>query len=134
MRRFQTTADEPQAAVNLTPMLDVVFIMLIFFIVTAVFVREQGLPVNPPDPARVDPVENKQQPIVIELHANRRLRIAGKDVDERLLDAQLARLHAERPEAAVVLRPAADSSTDLVVSVMDSARKVGIYNIKFASS
>jgi len=134
MRRFQTTADEPQAAVNLTPMLDVVFIMLIFFIVTAVFVREQGLPVNPPDPAQVDPVENKQQPIVIELHANRRLRIAGKDVDERLLDAQLARLHAERPEAAVVLRPAADSSTDLVVSVMDSARKVGIYNIKFASS
>ena len=57
MRRFISTTEEPAAAVNLTPMLDVVFIMLIFFIVTAVFVREQGLPVNPPDPANsVDPI------------------------------------------------------------------------------
>ena len=133
MRRFVTTTDEPHAAVNLTPMLDVVFIMLIFFIVTAVFVREQGLPANPPDPAYVDPIENPEPPIVIELHANRRLRIAGKDVDERLLEAQLVRLHAQRPEAAVVLRPAPDSSTDILVTVMDSARKSGIYNIKFAS-
>ncbi len=133
MRRFVTTTEESAAAVNLTPMLDVVFIMLIFFIVTAVFVREQGLPVNPPDPANeVDPIIS-EQPIVIELHPNRRLRIAGQDVDERLLHALLTRLHAQRPEAAVVLRPSADSSTDLLVTVMDSARKIGIYDIKFAS-
>jgi len=133
MRRFITTTQEPAAAVNLTPMLDVVFIMLIFFIVTAVFVREQGLPVNPPDPLTdVQPVVS-EQPIVIELHPNRRLQVAGQDVDERLLQALLTRLHAQRPKAAVVLRPSADSSTDLLVTVMDSARKVGIYDIKFAS-
>jgi len=133
MRRFQTTSDDSPTAVNLTPMLDVVFIMLIFFIVTAVFVREQGLAVNPPEPTQSDPIETPEQPIVVELHANRRLRIAGQDVDERLLHAQLVRLHAQRPKAAVVLRPASDSSTDLLVTVMDSARKAGIYNIKFAS-
>lgn len=131
MRRFTPlVAANERAEVNLTPMLDVVFIMLIFFIVTAVFVREQGLDVPETSPPNDSVTEAK--PIVVDVMTGRRLLIAGKEVDERLIGAQLARLHAENPEAAVVIRPQPNAATEMVVKVMDNARLAGISAINFA--
>lgn len=132
MRRFTpVTAANDRAEINLTPMLDVVFIMLIFFIVTAVFVREQGLNVPAASPPANDATPG--QPIVIDVLAGRRLLISGNEVDERLLGAQLARLHAENPVAALVIRPRSDASAEMVVKVMDNARQAGIPAINFAA-
>jgi len=133
-RSSALAALDDRAEVNLTPMLDVVFILLIFFIVTAVFVREQGLPVNPADQPPDAITDPNVRPIVVDVLPSRRLLVGGKDVDERLIEAQLTRLHAQNPDAPVVLRPRADAATEMVVKVMDSARLAGIYDIKFSAN
>jgi len=105
--------------------------MLIFFIVTAVFVREQGLTV--PEPSPPTATVNEERPIIVDVMAGRRLLVAGQEVDERLIGAQLVSLHAENPAAAVIIRPRADAATEMVIKVMDSARQAGITAISFAA-
>ena len=134
-RSFGSSSDEVQEQqINLTPMLDVVFIMLIFFIVTATFVKEVGLDVNQPDddnkPKTVDP--NKKS-IVVRITDRDRIIIAQRDVDVRNIRANIERLHAENPEAPVIIQPHAESSTEAMITVMDSARQAGVYAVSFAS-
>ncbi len=132
-RRFSTGADDDEAQINLTPMLDVVFIMLIFFIVTATFVRERGIDVAQPDPSeRPETVDPDQRVILVSISNRDRITISQRDVDWRNVRANIERLHAENPEAPVVIRPHPDSSTDAMIHVMDSARQAGIFNISLA--
>lgn len=135
-RSFGSSSDEVQEQqINLTPMLDVVFIMLIFFIVTATFVKEVGLDVNQPDdqnkPKTVDP--NKKS-IVVRITDRDRIIIAQRDVDVRNIRANIERLHAENPEAPVIIQPHPQSSTEAMITVMDSARQAGVYAVSFASN
>ena len=131
MRRRRQRSREDR--VNLTPMLDVVFIMLIFFIVTATFVKEVGLDVNQPeqDPNIVDP---EKKSIVVRVTSRDRIIIAGRDVDVRSVRANIERMHAETPEAPVVIRPHPDSRTDTMVRILDSARQAGVANVSLAAS
>ena len=131
MRRRRQRSQEDK--VNLTPMLDVVFIMLIFFIVTATFVKEVGLDVNQPEnePVTVDP---KKKAIVVHVTNTDRIIIAGRDVDVRSVRANIERMHAENPEAPVVVRPHPDSRTDTMVRILDSARRAGVGNVSLAAS
>ena len=131
MRRRRQRPQEDK--VNLTPMLDVVFIMLIFFIVTATFVKEIGLDVNQPkdDPATEDP---EKKSIVVHVTSRDRIIIAGRDVDVRSVRANIERLHAENPEAPVVIRPHPDSRTDTMVRILDSARRAGVGNVSLAAT
>ncbi|MCY3839467.1 MAG: biopolymer transporter ExbD [Gammaproteobacteria bacterium] len=131
MRRRRQRSQEDR--VNLTPMLDVVFIMLIFFIVTATFVKEVGLDVNQPekDPVNVDP---EKQSIVVHVTSTDRIIIAGRDVDVRSVRANIERMHAENPEAPVVIRPHPDSRTDTMVRILDSARRAGVGDVSLAAS
>jgi biopolymer transport protein ExbD len=108
--------------IDLTPMLDVVFIMLIFFIVTATFVKEIGLDVSSPDKAQA-PKDADKQSIVVQITSRDRIRIRGRDVDFRAVRANIERLHAENPEAPVVIQPHPESSTNTMIHVMDSARQ-----------
>ena len=119
--------------INLTPMLDVVFIMLIFFIVTATFVKEVGLDVNQPEkgPVNIDP---EKKAIVVHVTNHDRIVIAGMDVDVRQVRANIARLHAENPEAPVIIRPHPDSTTDTMVRILDSARQAGVGSVSLAAS
>ena len=120
--------------INLTPMLDVVFIMLIFFIVTASFIKEVGLDVTqPPDdkPKNVDP---DKRSIVVRITSRDRIVIAQRDVDWRAVRANIERLHAENPEAPVVIQSHPESSTEALVPVMDSARQAGVFNIAMAAN
>jgi biopolymer transport protein ExbD len=135
-RSFGSSSDEVQdQQINLTPMLDVVFIMLIFFIVTATFVKEVGLDVNQPDdqnkPKTIDP--NKKS-IVVRITDRDRIIIAQRDVDVRNIRANIERLHAENPEAPVIIQPHPQSSTEAMITVMDSARQAGVYAVSFASN
>jgi len=118
--------------INLTPMLDVVFIMLIFFIVTATFIREQGLDVNRPDTPEAQVVQEEGAILVI-IDETDDIWIDNRIVDPRAVRANVERLHAEDPERPVVVQTAATSSAETLVTVMDASRLAGVFNISIAT-
>ena len=123
--------DEEEDAVNLTPMLDVVFIMLIFFIVTASFVKEAGIDVNRPSAATAERKEKGN--ILVAISENNQIWIDRRQVDPRALRANLERMHAENPNGAVVIQADEESKNKLLVQVMDAARTVGVKNVSIAA-
>ena len=126
----QSSEDEEQE-INITPMLDVVFIMLIFFIVTASFVKESGLDVNRPDTQQQQTKQEKQN-ILITITADDRIWIDARQVDPRAVRANIERLHAENPEGTVVILADKNSTTDTLIQVMDASRQAGVYNVALA--
>ena len=133
MRKHSHTTDEGEEQINLTPMLDVVFIMLIFFIVTATFVKEVGLDVNQPEDDKPKTVDPDKRSIVVRITSRDRIIIAQRDVDWRSVRANIERLHAENPEAPVVIQPHPASRTESMVHVMDSARQAGVFAVSLAA-
>mgnify|MGYP001812414785 FL=1 len=125
--------DEEENEINLTPMLDVVFIMLIFFIVTASFVREAGIDVNRPD-APMTESKPEDANILVMINANDEIWIDRRLIDPRAVRANIERLHAENPEGSVVIQANNRSTNKILVEVMDSARLAGVYNISIADS
>jgi biopolymer transport protein ExbD len=115
-------------------MLDVVFIMLIFFIVTATFIKEVGLDINQPDDDKPKTIDPDKKSIVVRISNRGRIVIAQRDVDLRSVRANIERLHAENPEAPVIIQPHPDSRTETMIQVMDSARLAGVYNVSLASN
>jgi biopolymer transport protein ExbD len=126
--------DSDDEQINLTPMLDVVFIMLIFFIVTATFVKEVGLDVNQPDDDKPQTVDPDKKSIVVRITNRDRIMIAQRDVDWRAVRANIERLHAENPEAPVIIQPHPDSKTETMVHVFDSARQAGVDAVSLAAN
>ncbi len=119
--------------INLTPMLDVVFIMLIFFIVTASFLKEAGIDVNKPDAPTVEtPPEDAN--ILVVINANSDILIDRRIIDPRAVRANIERLHAENPQGSVVIQPHKRSNNRALVTVMDASRQAGVYNISLAES
>jgi biopolymer transport protein ExbD len=125
------TQDEEENEINLTPMLDVVFIMLIFFIVTASFIKEAGLDVNRPD-APDTQSEPEDSNILVMITANDEIWIDRRLIDPRAVRANIERLHAENPEGSVVIQPKRKSTNNALVTVMDAARQAGVYSISLA--
>ena len=123
--------DEEEDAVNLTPMLDVVFIMLIFFIVTASFVKEAGIDVNRPSAATAERKEKGN--ILVAISENNQIWIDRRQVDPRALRANIERMHSENPNGAVVIQADEESKNKLLVQVMDAARTVGVKNVSIAA-
>jgi len=130
-RVWTTPNEEDEQEINVTPMLDVVFIMLIFFIVTASFVKESGIDVNKPQAQTVQPKE--QANIVIAIDAAGRIWIDRRQVDPRAVRANIERLHAENPQGTVVIQADAEARTHDLVRVMDAARLAGVYDIAIAA-
>ena len=124
-------AEEEENEINLTPMLDVVFIMLIFFIVTASFIKEAGLDVNRPD-APVTESKPEDANILVAITANDEIWIDRRLIDPRAVRANIERLHAENPKGSVVIQANKQSTNKMLVTIMDSARQAGVYNISIA--
>jgi biopolymer transport protein ExbD len=127
MRKSHISAvkqEDDESEINLTPMLDVVFIMLIFFIVTASFIRESGMDVNRPDQEDQPQVVEEQGAILVILDNTDDIWMDGRVVDARSVRSLIERAHAEDPERAVVVQAEPNSSTELLVTVMDAARQV----------
>jgi biopolymer transport protein ExbD len=117
--------------INLTPMLDVVFIMLIFFIVTASFIKEAGIDVKRPQATRADPINDAS--ILIAISENNEIWIGGRLIDPRALRSNIERLHAEHPTGSAVIQADKKSINDTFVQVMNSAREAGVYDIVIAA-
>ena len=122
MRKIRFTTTEEETIVDLTPMLDVVFIMLIFFIVTATFIKEAGVEVNRPNADTADQKDNTT--ILVAINADNSIWIDKKRVDIRSIKANIERLHAENPEGGVIIQADELASVKTFTSVLDAARKV----------
>lgn len=113
---------EEEGNVDLTPMLDVVFIMLIFFIVTATFVKETGVEVNRP---QANTAEQKNNPsVLIAIREDNSIWVDQRRIDIRSVRANIERLHAENPEGGVVIQADELASVKTFTEVLDQAREV----------
>ena len=130
MARARLTKKD-EAAVDMTPMLDVVFIMLIFFIVTASFVKEAGVDVSRPNAQTAE--QQSRGNILIAIRPNGEIWIDRRPVDVRALRANVERLRAENPEGTVVILADKESQTGLLVEVMDQVRLAGVSNVAIAA-
>ncbi len=120
----QMLTEEEESKIDLTPMLDVVFIMLIFFIVTATFVKEIALDANkPPD---VDVVTSDSESITVVICANNDIQLDRLRIDKRAVSAQIVRRKAENPKASVAVLAHSKSNADTLVSVVNSIKEAGI--------
>lgn len=131
MRNKQKHSSQEEAEVDLTPMLDIVFIMLIFFIVTAVFVKEPGVDVVRPTAATAIPV--KSVAILIAVTADSEIYIDKKEVDKDSVKTTVERMLAENPNGDVVIQADEDSEIDVVVEVMDQVQMAGAQRVHIAA-
>jgi len=120
---------DDKSEIDLTPMLDVVFIMLIFFIVTASFVQEKSLTMNVPENQPQTETNDKNENILIQVNANDEIYIDTRRVDETAVRSLIAQKKAENPKAAVVVRMHEKSKANTYVEIADAAREAHIYNI-----
>lgn len=122
---------EEAEEINMTPMLDVVFILLIFFIVTASFVKEAGIEVNRPEAATA--VKKERANILVAISDKGDIWINKRRIDVRAVQANIERLKAENPQGAVVIQADKKATTDLLIKVMDSARAAGVFDVSIAT-
>jgi biopolymer transport protein ExbD len=133
MRNFlQGNHEDEESSIDITPMLDVVFIMLIFFIVTATFVKESGIDVDKPQAATA--IVQEKASILVAIDADNQVWINRRQVDLRSVRSIIERLHAENPKGTVVIQADKESINDTLIQVMDASRRAGVYNIALATS
>ena len=128
-RRHRSAPDDTE--LDMTPMLDIVFIMLIFFIVTTSFVKESGVTVSTPQAQTASRQESAN--IFIAVTAQGEVWIDRRPVDPRAVRAVVARLHADNPEGSVIIQADEASTTRILVDVMDQVRLAGVENIAIAA-
>jgi biopolymer transport protein ExbD len=130
-RQSRRAANEQSADIDMTPMLDIVFIMLIFFIVTTSFVKESGIEVNRPTAETATRKENAT--IIVGIKANGQIWVDKRLTDMRAVRANIARLQAENPLGAVIIAADKDSKTNILIQVMDQIRLAGVMNASIAT-
>ncbi|MBR9805002.1 biopolymer transporter ExbD [bacterium] len=123
MSRARHYAAEDETEIDLTPMLDVVFIMLIFFIVTASFVKEFGLEISRPESTQDQPPSNDMQNVVVEITAGNDVMIDQRRVDIRSVRSVIQRKMAENPKAEVIINSAEEATARTYAAVADAARQ-----------
>ncbi len=125
-RRKRNRNSEESNDIDLTPMLDVVFIMLIFFIVTASFVKEIGLDVNVPEENDEPPPPNADPNILVQISADNQIWMFGENglrrIDEASVRSNIAQMRAELPKAAVIIQADEQADAGVYVAVADAAR------------
>ena len=113
-------------------MLDIVFILLIFFIVTASFVKESGIDIQ--RPSAVTTESKEQASIVVAINEVGEIWIDKRAIDVRSVRANIERLRAENPQGSVVIQADKNSKNGLLVKVMDAARQAGVENVSIATT
>ncbi|MEA3370175.1 MAG: biopolymer transporter ExbD [Campylobacterota bacterium] len=122
---------EDDKSIDMTPMLDIVFIMLIFFIVTTSFVRESGIEVNKPQASTAK--QDKKANIIISINTRGEIWIDKRPIDIRALRTTVEKLHADTPEGSVVITADKKAHTGILVSVMDQVKLAGIEKISIGA-
>ena len=123
--------DAEESSIDMTPMLDIVFIMLIFFLVTTSFVKESGITVNPPGAETA--VKQERGNLLVAIDDKGAIWIDRRRIDLTAVRANIERLRAEYPEGTVVIQADENSQTGLFVKVMDQIKLAGVDNIAIAA-
>ncbi len=131
MKKKRLQPREEESEINMTPMLDVVFIMLIFFVVTASFLKETGVDVSRPEASTA--VRKEHGNILVGITATDEVWIDRRRVDIRAVRANIERLRAENPEGAIVIQADRAAKTGLLVQVIDHARMAGVADVSIAA-
>lgn len=131
MRKFAKEPEEESADIDLTPMLDVVFIMLIFFIVVASFIKEAGIEVNRPDNNQSDPSDATS--ILVQIRSDNQIWMENRRVDARAVRANIQRLLASDPEQPVSIKVDKGATANTVIDVADAAREAGAGTVNWAT-
>jgi len=131
MRYSHIDPESSAANVNLTPLIDVVFILLIFFLVTASFTKEAGIDVN--RPTAQSAVRQERGNLIIAIDKNGEIWIDNKHVDIRTIRAHIEQLHAQNPEGTVIILADKDARTGATVDVLDQVRLAGVSNVAIAA-
>ena len=132
MRRKHKASDE--AEINITPMLDIVFIMLIFFIVTTSFVKEKGLEVSRPSNSPPKEIKKNKGPILVKIDANGNITMKGRLLERKAVEANLEREKAEKPDSPLIIAAHPDAETDALVTILDAAEAVGVGSVSVATT
>jgi len=133
-RRRNSGADQEQTGIDLAPMLDFVTNLLIFFIITAVFVKEAGLEVQRPTSFETPPDENDAQSIQIQILENGEIWVDNRAVDVRAVRANVERMSAVNPDSGVLIIAQSQAPTGTLVDVVDQVHLGGITNITFSTT
>jgi biopolymer transport protein ExbD len=131
MKKRRLQPREEESEINMTPMLDIVFIMLIFFVVTASFLKETGVDVSRPQASTA--VRKEHGNILVGITASDEVWIDRRRVDIRAVRANIERLRAENPEGAVIIQADRTAKTGLLVQVIDQARMAGVDDVSIAA-
>jgi|SRR5690554_851378 len=129
MARRHATDEEPE--INITPMLDIVFIMLIFFIVTTSFIRETGVEIDKPTALSTEP--RPQGNVLIAIRENDEIWMNRQNIEMHDVRVEVERARAENPESAVVIIADRRSRTGMLVQVMDQVQAAGINRISVSA-
>ena len=132
LRRHSHEEGEHSHGIDLAPMLDFVLNLLIFFIITAIFVKESALMVN--RPTSFEQSSQESESIKIQILANGEIWVDNRAVDARAVRANVERLHAVSPEAGVLILAEQNAPTGTVVEVVDQVHLGGIWNITFSTT
>ena len=124
MRRRYSSEGAEEESINLTPMLDVVFIMLIFFIVTASFIKEPGVDVQRPEAETLERIEN--QNILVAITGKNEVWINKEIVKPTSVKSKIQAMHIENPKGAVVIQADEESTAEMFALVYDAAREAGV--------
>jgi biopolymer transport protein ExbD len=119
------------AEINMTPLIDMVFILLIFFIVTTSFVKETGVDVSRPSAKTA--VKKELANILVAIKPNGEIWMDKRQIDIRAVRANVERLHAENPEGSVIILADKEAKSGLLIEVMDQARLAGVANVSIAA-
>ncbi|HEY0916480.1 MAG TPA: biopolymer transporter ExbD [Solimonas sp.] len=130
LRHRRQHVEHDEEAIDLAPMLDFVLNLLIFFIITAVFVKEVGLSLNTPPPAPPKQKEEEDNStLFIAVHKNGDISIDQRLVDPAAIRANVERFRGEKPEGPVIVIANTKAPTGVVVKAMDQARAGGAMNV-----
>lgn len=133
--RGRTSRTAEEADVDLTPMLDVVFILLIFFIVTSTFVKEMALGIEPPPPPPPpDQITNPTPSIIIEIDGKGVIRVNSRVTDITSVRANIERLKAENPQSAVIVQAHPDAKSEVIISIRDQTASAGVSKVNVVLS
>lgn len=132
MRNIHTKQETTAENVNLTPLIDMVFILLIFFLVTASFTKESGIDVDRPTAQTA--VRQEQGSLIIAINKDGEIWIDNQMVDIRSLRAHVERLHAQNPEGTVIILADKSVRTGATIEVLDQVRLASVNNVAIAAA
>jgi biopolymer transport protein ExbD len=132
MRHTHSKQESAAESVNMTPLIDMVFILLIFFLVTASFTKESGIDVDRPTASTA--IREEQGSMIIGINKNGEIWMENQQIELRAVRAHVEHNHAQNPEGTVIILADENARTGTTVEVLDQVRLAGVTNVSIAAS